>query len=334
MDPVTHGLASYVFSRALWPRAGWSFRGCIIVAGTVADLDRLSVLAGPSAYLAAHRTFTHSLLGTVVLSAIVSGAFFFLRKKADRFSFAATFLMALSGALLHVALDSCQSEGLGLFWPFRDRRYAADWIAGIDVWTLAILLAGALLPGLFGLITEEIGARAKSPRGRLSAWLALAAVVGYLGGRMVLHAEAAGTLQAHTYRGETPRRAAAFPEAAAIFSWHGIVETERALHEVPVNIGPGAIFDPDAATTLYKLEPSAVLEAARGCSASQRFLRVVRFPKALVSKTEDGYRFELRDLRYGASGETPNAVAVLVELGPEARVRSQQIVWERDLGSH
>lgn len=335
MDPVTHALASFAFARAIYPRAGWRFTGCVIVAGTIADLDRLSELAGPAAFFKAHRTVTHSVLGLVITAAVVSCVFLFLllRKHSDQFSLNATFLAALLASVLHVVIDVCQSEGVALLWPFSDKRFAADWIDGIDPWILAILLAGVLLPALFGLITEEIGARSKKPRGRTAAWLALAAVATYLGGRIVLHANAVNTLEARTYRGEPARRVAALPEAASLFTWHGIVETESALHEVSVHVGPGASFDPETSLALYKPQPSAFLDAGRGTSISQKFLRATRFPKASVEKTEDSYRFELRDLQDTVSEKGRDAVAVIVEMESTAKVRSQRFIWERELGN-
>ena len=335
MDPVTHGLASYALARAVYPSAGWRFAGCVVVAGTLADLDRLSDLAGPAIFFRLHRTITHSVGGLVVTAAVVSCLFFFLvlRKQTDRFSLRGTFVAALLASVLHVALDLCQSEGVALFRPFSSKRFAADWIDGIDPWILAILLAGILLPALFGLITEEIGARAKKPRGRTAAWLALAALAAYAGGRIVLHANAVSTLEARTYRGEPARRAAALPEAVSLFTWHGIVETESALHLVSVSVGPGASFDPETAVALYKPQPSALLDAGRTARVSQEFLRTARFPKASVEKTEEGYRFTLRDLQNAQAGVAEEGVAVEIELDSSAKVRSQRFVWGRELGN-
>lgn len=147
---------------------------------------------------------------------------------------------------------------------------------------------------------------------------------------MTLHSDAVAALEARTYRSESARRVAAFPEAASLVSWHGLVETASAFHEVPVRVGPGARFDPEAGTIIYKPEPSPLLDAARSSGVARQFLRVARFPKATLAKTEDGYLFTLRDLRY-AAGETSDSVAVIVELTPERKIRSQRFVWEREL---
>src|SRR6266478_880626 len=87
-------------------------------------------------------------------------------------------------------MDLTRNESVQLLWPFHAQRYSADWVAHFDLWILVILLAGALLPQLFALVTEEIGARSKAPRGRIGASIALLAVFVYIGARFILHGNA------------------------------------------------------------------------------------------------------------------------------------------------
>jgi membrane-bound metal-dependent hydrolase YbcI (DUF457 family) len=304
-----------------------------VLGGTVADLDRLSALAGPAAYFAAYRTYTHSLLAAVMIAAAAAGVSPFLLKKkgSERGSFPRVCAATLVAALLHLAMDLCQSDGAAPAWPFRGTRSALDWIAGFDLWILAALLAGVLVPALLRLVTEEIGARSKGPRGRGGAVFALSAIAIYAGGRAMLHADAVAALEARTYRGESPRRAGAFAESYSVFEWRGIVETDRAIYQSVVPTGPGARFDPDAAVAMYKPEASAVLEAARESAAARRFLAVARFPKATIERTTEGYRCGFRDLRFAAAGETERAVSALVVMGEDGKVRESEIVWERKL---
>ncbi len=110
-------------------------------------------------------------------------------------------------------------------------------------------------------------------------------------------------LESRTFRGEVAKRAGAFPEAFSPVTWHGIVETEGALHELTVMVGPVESFDPESAETLFKPEPSTALDAAQRTAAAERFLRVARFPKASVETTSTGSRVEIRDLRYAAMGQ-------------------------------
>src|SRR6267378_2746261 len=176
MDPFTHGLASYSITRAVFPRASRTTVIAAILAGCAADLDRLSEYAGPSAFLDWHRSATHSVLGTLIIVAAFVIAISITTKRKPNVDPMRTVLLALLAACsLHFAMDLTQNESAQLLWPFRAKRYSAEWVAHFDLWILLILLAGVLLPQLLALVTEEIGAKSKSPRGRLGAIIALAA---------------------------------------------------------------------------------------------------------------------------------------------------------------
>jgi membrane-bound metal-dependent hydrolase YbcI (DUF457 family) len=311
------------------PRSAWALAAAV---GAVVDADAVSAFFGSSAFLAWHRTYTHSLLATALLAALLSVAYrrFGAKSLQDRFPRATVFVTILLVLWLHLAMDACQSEGVALFWPFSSQRIATDWLPNIDPWILGLLLAAILLPGLFRLVSEEIGARDKKPRGQAGAIFALATILLYVGVRATLHSNAIAMLEAHTYRGQLSRRAGAFPEAASLLTWHGIVETERAVHQMPVHAGPNESFNPEGGVSLFKPEPSPALEAARNTEAAKKFLRVARFPKATIEKTETGYQVELRDLRYAAAGETQREIAVVVELDPAGKVINQELIWARD----
>jgi hypothetical protein len=225
-------------------------------------------------------------------------------------------------------MDLCQSTGVELFWPFSTRRFALDWLAHLDLWILGILLAGILLPLLSGLVTEEIGAKSKGPKGRVGASLALAALVLYNGARAVLHSSALTVLESRTYHGEPPRRTAAFAESASPFRWHGIVETESALHDVAVEVGLGASFDPETAITSYKPEPSPALDAARDTPVASLFLQAARFPKASVEKTPQGFHIILHAFPYTRDTRSGRRVEALIHTDPSGKIFSQELAWE------
>jgi inner membrane protein len=330
MDPFTHALASYTLKRSAFPRAPRSTTIAMLLAGTLADLDFLSAYVSPSAYLTIYRTYFHSLLAAVLISALVALPFV-PRKPASPDKpnpLFPIFTAALAAAILHLLLDLCQSTGVEILWPISNRRFALDWLPDLDLWILGILLAGILLPSLSGLVTEEIGAKSKGPRGKLGASLAFAATLLYLVLRFVLHGNAVAALESRTYRGESPRKAAACAESNSPFRWHGIVETERALHDVEVEVGPGSSFDPDSATTFYKPEPSPALDAARDTPVARRFLQSARFPKATVEKTPDGFRITLRAFPYSRDAVSSPRVHALILTDPSAKILSQQLAWD------
>jgi membrane-bound metal-dependent hydrolase YbcI (DUF457 family) len=333
MDVGTHALASIALTRALLPRAPLPVWGVVLIAGTVADVDALSVVAGPSTYLSWHHTYTHSIVASLAAGAILGIAYLLLSRKSSPAAFArGTFLgtIVLAG-FLHLAMDACQSGGITPLWPFGGRRLSADWLAGVDPWIITILIAAILLPELARLVSDEIGARNKGPRGRVGAGVGFVLAILYVGARADFHGNVLATIEARSYRDESPRRAAAYPESVSLFTWHAIVETDRALHEFTVDAAPGASFDPDNGTTLFKPESSPILEHAQNAEAARKFLRISGFPKASVEKTPESYEVQIRDLRYALSGEIRHEVVALVHTDSTGKVLEDELLWARDL---
>jgi inner membrane protein len=301
----------------------------MLIAGTIADIDVFSKFAGPSAFLTFYRTACHSLLAALLFSLLVTLPFL-LRKRGptENPSPLPFFLAALAASVLHLFMDLCQSTGVELLWPVSTRRFALDWLPHLDLWILGILLAGILLPTLSRLVTEEIGATSKGPRGKVGASLALATMILYFVLRFVLHGNALVAMESRTYRGESPRKAAAFAESGSPFRWRGIVETESALHDLEIDVGPAASFDPDSAVTSYKPEPSPALDAARDTTVARRFLQVARFPKATVEKTPDGFHIILHAFPYSRDASSGLRVHALIDTDFSGRIISQELAWD------
>ena len=356
MDIVTHGLASLAVARGFFPRAGKAAIASAVLGGCIADIDWLSNYFGPSAFLTWHGTYTHSILAAILISLLIlpipvatirrKGLFILLpapeaeathvardaaRNRALRTLFMVTLAAPLCAALLHIAMDACQSNGVMLFWPFISRRFAADWLPRIDPWILTILIACIALPELLHLVSSEIGAKSKKPRGQTGAIIGLALVFVYVGARAILHSNVVALMESRTFHGETPRRVSVFPEALSILAWHGVVETESAVSEIDVDAASPQAFDADSSVRQFKPDPSPALDAARNTIVARRFLATAQIPKASLEKTEAGYVVVLRDLRYAAAGETAHEIAAVIELDLNNKVTSQELVWARDL---
>ena len=330
MDAFTHGLASYCVGRAAFPRASRATMVAAILAGSAANLDQLSATLGPSAYLEWYRTVTHSALGTLVIAIVFSmAAVLATRGKPNADGLRTILLAVLAACALHAAMDVTQNEGVQLLWPFRAERYSGDWVAHFDLWILVILLAGVLLPQLLALVTEEIGAKSKAPRGRVGAILALATVFIYIGARFILHGNAVAMMDARTYRRELPRRVGAFAESDSPLHWHGIVETERAFYDFDVDLTPGSTFNPDAGVVFYKPEMSPALEAAQMTAVARRFLQAAKFPKATVEQTDTGYRVEIRDLAEQRDARSGPRVIAIIETDANAKVVNEELAWDK-----
>jgi preprotein translocase subunit SecF len=197
---------------------------------------------------------------------------------------------------------------------------------------MALLVSGIVVPELFRLVGSEIGAKDKNPRGRNGAMVALALILIYVGARFVLHADAVAEMDAHAYKGESPRRVGAFADALSIFKWHGVVETQSLMCTVEVATGPGSRFDADAAYCQHKPETSAALEVAERTETAQKFLSVARFPKATVEKNEDGYEVLIRAVQSEGEVETRQRVAARILLDEKLRVTEERLIWSKELG--
>lgn len=336
VDPLTHALASYTLKRAAFPQLARPATVVVVLAGTLADLDMLSSSFGPSAYLAWNRTYVHSALAAFVLALLASLPFFFLKTNAPEKSVTplSVFIPAAAAAMLHLLLDLCQFQGIEMFWPFTAHRYSLDWFPLADLPILGLFIAAVLLPKLARLVSEEIGARSKGPRGRTAAIFVLALVGIYIGARALLHANAVATLDARTYRGEMPKSVAAIPAvgrlslSGGIFAWDGLVETDRAIYTLGLEVGPGSTFDPESARPSYKPEPSPALTAALRTVTAQRLLAATRFPKASVEKMLDGYRVLIRSFPYDAGADYGRRVQAIIDVDAAGKVLSETLAWD------
>lgn len=330
MDLASHVLASFALSRGFFPRRRWPVFIGVLAAGTLADIDLFSAIFGPSTYFVARRTYTHSVLGLLL---IVAPAILFTRyiSKKQPEPIAGLVLPLSLAAALHLFFDLLQSEGSAVVWPIRSTRFAADWLPPIDPWILAFLIAGVFVPELFRLISTEIGAKDKAPRGRNGALIAFTLIFVYVGARAFLHSSSVSSLDPHSYSGESARKVAAYPDTLSVFQWHGVIETQSLLCLAEVPAGFGKPFDPESAQCFHKPEPSPELTAAQNSDVAQAYIRAVPFPRAAVAKSTEGTEVELRSMRDLAERETTRRIASRVTLDPKLRIVSQEFVWAKDL---
>ena len=194
-----------------------------------------------------------------------------------------------------------------------------------------MLLAGLLLPELFRLVSSEIGVKDKAPRGRSGALIAVVLVLFYVSARGAFHSHAMAQLDAHTYRGESPRRFAAFPDTVSSFTWHGVVDTASQICIVEVPESGTSRFDPESAVCIHKPESSAALVAAQQTDAARQFLQAARFPKASVESAEAGTEVVLRDFRDVAERNSRFALAARILFDSGNHETSQRVVWASDV---
>ena len=330
MDIATHALASFALARAFFPRRRWPVFLGMIFAGTLADIDYLSLLFGPAAYFVSRRTYTHSFPALLVIFVLALLFTRWLSGSEPESIRALAFPLSLAAAF-HLVLDVLQSEGVAILWPLRATRFAADWLPAIDPWILTLLILGCFLPEFFRLITSEIGVKNKTPRGRNGALIALSFVVVYVGARAFLHSSSEALLDPHSYAGESAHKVGAYPDGFSIFTWHGVVETQSLLCLADVPTIFGRAFDPESAECFHKPEPSPELTAAQNTAAAQAFVHAEPFPRAAVGKSADTAEVELRSMRDVAQHEAAHRIGVRVTLDSKLAVSSEQYVWANQL---
>lgn len=316
MEPVTHVLTSVALARTGLQKTTRLVLPIVVVAGLAPELDALSGLFGAWAYFHLNRTVTHSLPGAILLAVVVALVFqrIVAKHPTAPVRFRPAMIASLIGVGAHLLMDFTTNYGARFLWPFSGKCFALSLTEDVDLWLLFALVAGFLLPELFRLVTEEIGARPAERGRRRAAIFLLGLVVAYLGVRALLHAEAVGLLGSHMYHGNAPRAVGAIPLGVSPFRWHGVVATENTMEVLDVPVGPGSVFDPDRSRTFFKPETSEALEAAGETETMKAFLQFAKFPSASVMREGAGYRVVVQDLRFSDERRLGSSVVAVVEL--------------------
>jgi inner membrane protein len=325
LEPVTHFLFGAALGRAGLNRKTALATVTLTLAAEAADLDVLSRFGGPAFGLNHHRGFTHSFLGVPLVAAAVVGFVYLLWRLRGRRTrnpnlpprWGLLFAFACLAGLSHILLDYTTSYGVRPFWPVSERWYSWDIVFIIEPVLLVVLTLGLILPALFSLINEEIGARNKhaAPKGRLAATMALLAVFAYWGLCDFEHRRAVAALQSRNYQEADALRASAFPYMTNPFRWYGVVETPAFFATMDVDSqnfnSTSPEVDPEAQMQiLYKPEETPVTLAAKKTYLGRVYLSWAEYP---LTETEDlahdptennraAYVVRFRDLRYAYPG--------------------------------
>jgi inner membrane protein len=307
MDNITHSLCAVMLSRAGLNRISPHATLLLVVGSNVPDLDVLSLLRGPSAYLQYHRGASHSLIAAPALALAATVLVWLFRRKS--FGWWKAYLVALAGVASNSVADLANAYGVQLFWPFSDAWFHADFLTVFDVWILMLLAFGLAAPWFSRLVNREIGARAGSGRGVAIAVLCLAAV--YAGGKYLLHERAIAVLDSRLYQGEVPLRLAALPSPINPFLWTGLVEG-RGFIERHTGLNFLREFDPSSGTLYYKPAESPAIAAARRDEKFRALLAFAQWPLWTVSPAADpegATKVELFDLRFNHPEGTAFAIS-------------------------
>lgn len=322
MEPVTHFLTGACMGRAGLNRKTALATATVTLAAEAPDIDVIGRFKGSVFGFAHHRGFTHSFLGLILVSAATVGIIYLVwvlrgRKVKDPKlppRWGLLFVFAYTAGLSHILLDFTNNYGVRPFWPFYERWYSWDIVFIVEPVILILLVAGLLLPGLFGLINREIGVRQKGPRGRWAATLALLGIVVLWGIRDYEHRRAVTAMEAVTYQGSDALRLSAYPNYWNPFRWYGVAETPNFFAQVLVDSSIPEVDPQSQMRIRYKPEETPVTLAAKKTYLGRVYLDWAQYP---ITETEQlasgGYIVHLRDLRYdypGRAGRSPLGASV------------------------
>ena len=139
MDIVTHAMMGTVIASP-WLGSRPVEAACFVFGSVLPDLDALSRVFGPRAFLRFHQTYTHSFLLT---SLIALAAWPCLSSVTETPGTAAAMLAA--GMWFHISLDLTNTYGITPFAPLSLTRRCTEWVFFIDVWVIGACAAGAFL---------------------------------------------------------------------------------------------------------------------------------------------------------------------------------------------
>jgi inner membrane protein len=321
LEPITHFLTGACLARAGLNRTTPLATTTLVLAAEAADIDIVWLSKGPVFYFGHHRGITHTFVGAPLVALLVLALVYALWRMAQHFAkpgpmgcagcppgtmpatrrprWGILYLLATLSGLVHILLDYTNSYGVRPFMPFSYRWYSWDIVNIYDglIWT--VLLAGLLVPGLFRLVNEEIGARSKGPRGRGGAIFALVAIVLLWGIRDYEHRKAVGVMQSVQYEGAEPLRVAAYPYSTNPFKWHCVAEMPAFFQMVMVDSSRPEI-DPQGKVRLrFKPQETPVTTAAKKTYLGRVYLDWAHYPMTEQEQLPDGsYEVRFYDLRY------------------------------------
>jgi inner membrane protein len=336
LEPITHFLFGATLGRAGLNRKTALATATLTLAAEAPDLDVISRFWGSSFGLNHHRGFTHSFLGVPLVAAVVVGFMYLIWRVRGRKTrdpnlpprWGLLFVYACLAGVSHILLDFTNNYGVRPFWPFSERWYSWDIVFIVEPVILVFLILGLIVPGLFSLINEEIGARQKGLQGRLAACVALLAVCACWGVRDYEHRRALAALQSRIYNGVDPIRASANPYWVNPFRWHGVVETPTFFATADVDSLAPEVDPEGRMQIVYKPEETPVTLAAKKTYLGQVYLSWAQYPVTETEQLESGraaYVVGFRDLRYAYPGRVGRAtLSASVFLGHDLKALSEQ----------
>lgn len=328
MEPVTHVLTGACLARSGLNRRAAYATAAMAIAAEFPDIDTLWSLRGPVEGFQHHRGITHTFLGIPFEAALLLLGFVLyhrMRHRSERsdgtadsksiaprqnrrgLPVAAVRWGALYGLIVlalmsHILLDFTNNYGVRPFFPFQRSWYAGSFVFIFDPLIFVFLLAGLLLPSIFGLVSREVGVRRDGFAGRGWARAALLCIVLLWSVRWYEHGRAVTAAQTQTLRAPSsdpatasglapgpttglagqpadvpadarplllPARSLASPDPLSVFRWYTATDFGPAYRTAVVD---SRLETVDAQSVLVKLPASPALVAAETSTLGRVYL--------------------------------------------------------------
>lgn len=334
MEPITHFLTGACLGRAGLNRKTALATVTLTLAAEAPDIDILWYFKGSAIGFAHHRGFTHTFLGIPFMAALTValvwlGRWIFLKLRHGRplksrfprppIRWWLLYMYACIALLSHLLLDFTNNYGLRPFAPFNPKWYAWSIVFIVEPVLLAALTIGLIMPPLFGLISSEVGARQRAPRGRGWAIFALIAMVITWGARDYERRRALAAMDAIDYHGEQAIRRMVSPTIINPFRWSGVVETADFFETMPVDSLTPEVDPQNQATMYYKSPETPATLAAKETYLGRIYLDWAMYPYVQTEKLEasqQGTLVRFSDLRFASMktrGRSPLGACVILD---------------------
>jgi len=139
MDPITHICSGILIGQGLRPQPSVRRKTLLVtgLAGFAPDFDAASYLWGADVYLRLHHTYTHTLVGIVVLALLLAGL---ERRWLTELSFARLLGLNLAGCTIHLCGDLIALWPLHILWPVSNHDFVLQWTHDFDYVVLAVVV--------------------------------------------------------------------------------------------------------------------------------------------------------------------------------------------------
>ena len=152
MENLAHTLLGLALAKAGLERTTPLATTALVISSNLPDIDVVVRVRGITTYLEHHRGLTHSVVGLVVLAAVLAFLLAYLDRKfrlrRDPFRRpvrpARLFAVSVLGGLGHTFMDFTNTYGVRPLLPFSSRWYYGDLAFVVDPWIWLILGSGAV----------------------------------------------------------------------------------------------------------------------------------------------------------------------------------------------